>query len=269
MDVRLRALVGLIAAALALTTSASAVGASPRRPATDCLASLPSRQCIDEDGSCDLKVGPGCAMRSSLCFPRPSSGRSCADRAVERVRLQRPLPGGRRGEVAQAILDALVDLGGSRNERSVAFADEPTTTCVRFTVTVPRKGERTGVTVVATKALADGASDVDRARFVCLPPDPTIHRAPPLSSGCHWEMDREECETHAGVFDETAGISQGPHCFCRTDDVGEPCDRPRCQGACVADDLADTSGTCSEFRTFFSCLDVFFAPGQVGTLCLD
>ena len=269
MDACLRVFAGLVVAVV-LTASALDGRASPRHPADDCLASLSSRECRDDDGACDLKAGPGCAFRSSICFNTALGGEVCTHRGIESVRVQRPLPGGPRGDVTQAVLDALVALGGSRSERSVSFAGEPMTSCKTFTVSVPRKGKRAGRALLATKTTADGATDLDRARFVCLPPDPTSDHAPPLSSGCHPEMGLDECEAHDGVFEEAAGALRLPHCFCRTDDFGKSCDHnPQCQGLCVGESTAATSGTCTEFKTVFDCLVVFLAKGQPFQICID
>jgi hypothetical protein len=269
MEVCLRAFVGVITVAL-LSTSPGLGHASPRHPADDCLAQIGSAECHDEDGACDLHAGPGCLLRSSICFNTGAGDAACVHRGIEGVRVQRPLLGSARGDVARSVLDALVALGGSETKRSVSFADEPMKVCKTFTAFVPRKGRRTGRMLLATKTTADGASDVDRARLVCLPPDPTSDHAPPLSSGCRFEMDRDECEAHDGVFDEAAGVLQLPHCFCRTDDFGETCDHnPQCQGLCLAEDVDATSGTCSEFATTFSCENVFLVKGQAFSICID
>jgi hypothetical protein len=265
MDVCLRVFL-----VLTLVAVASEAQASPRKPADDCLARLSPRECHDEDGVCDLQPGPGCLLRSSICFNTGAGEDGCSHRGIDGVRIVRPYPGGARGGTARSLVDALVALGGEEGRRSVSFDDEPMTTCRSFLVSVPRKGKRSGRTLVATKTTADGSTDADRARFVCLPSDPESESPPPLSSGCRFEMDRTECEARNGVFAEAAGILQLPHCFCRTDDVGETCDHnPQCQGLCVTEDIDATSGNCSEFKTTFDCVRMFLAKGRAFQICID
>jgi hypothetical protein len=269
MEVHLRILAAAFAAAAALA-SASEGRASPRRPADDCHASVTSRECHDEDGACDLQAGPGCLLRASVCFNTGPEDEGCAHRGIEDLRVSRPLLGGARGALARSVLDALIALGGSEQKRSVSFADQPMQVCASFNAFVPRKGKRPGRRVLATRTRAGGSSDVDRALFVCLPPDPTSDHAPPLSSGCRFEMDREECEAHDGEFSESAGAAQLPHCFCRTDDVGESCDHNRqCQGLCLAAAAGATEGTCSEHATAFGCFLAFLVPGSPSSVCFD
>lgn len=269
MEVHLRILAGAVATAVLLASAADGP-ASPRRPADDCLASLTSRECHDDDGACDLQAGPGCLMQAALCFNTGPGDDGCAHRGIDDVRVQRPLLGGARGGLARSFLDALVALGGSEEKRSVSFGGEPMETCASFDVSVPRKGKRAGRRVLATRTRADGSSDVDRALFVCLPPDPTSDHAPPLSSGCRFTMDEAECEAHDGEFSEAAGASQLPHCFCRTDDFGETCDHNRqCQGICIAAAAGATEGTCSEHATAFGCFLMFIREGVADSICVD
>jgi hypothetical protein len=269
MDVHLRlcaAVVGIVA----LFAPPGDAGASPRRPADDCLASVTPRECHDEDGGCDLQAGPGCLMSSTLCFNTGPGDEGCAHRGIDDVRVARPLLGGPRGGLARAVLDALIALGGSEEKRSVSFADEPMQVCADFEVFVPRKGKRAGRAFLATRTRADGSSDLDRTAFTCLPPDPTSDRSPPLSSGCRSTMDETECEAHDGEFAETAGASHGPHCFCRTDDFGETCTHNRqCQGDCLAATPSATSGTCSEHASAFGCFLMFLFEGSPSSVCVD
>jgi hypothetical protein len=269
MEVRLRTCAAIIAIAC-LHLSATRGDAGPRRPATDCLASWSSAECDDDDGECDRHAGPGCLFDATVCFNNGPGDEGCPHRDIEAVSVQRPLLKGARGALAEAVIDALVELGGTEERRFVSFAHAPEQRCASFEVFVPRDGERSARAILGTKTKAGRMYDGDRSRFVCHPPDPESDHAPPLSSGCLFGMDRDECESHDGEFSEAAGSLQLPHCFCRTEDFGEPCDDPaQCQGLCFAPAIDASEGTCSEHVTAFGCFLLFLREGVVSSVCID
>lgn len=266
MRTRTIGLVAAIAAAGVLSTT-PARGAHPD---AQCLSSLVSRTCHDDDGLCDGHRGPGCRFTTSLCLHRGPASEDCPHGPTDEIRVRRPLLRGPHADTTRALLDALAALGGSVDRRKVSFASPPDADCAFFDVFVPREGDRAEQVVLATRGRAGHAWDADWTRYTCLPPNPGSDHAPPLSSGCRSDMDLETCTAHDGEFAEQAGLLQRPHCFCRTDDFGRVCTHNRqCQGFCLTNNPAARAGVCAKYVISFGCFLMFLSEGTPSAICVD
>ena len=80
---------------------------------------------------------------------------------------------------------------------------------------------------------------------------------------------QDTCREEGGKW-EIMGLRRQKVCNFKTTDVGKVCtDSKQCQGACVANDPAATSGKCTEWTSNTGC-HVFINNGKSsGLLCVD
>lgn len=77
-----------------------------------------------------------------------------------------------------------------------------------------------------------------------------------------------ECLESGGAWKEHCGLL-GNCCNYRTTDAGNACtDSSQCEGSCIAEEISDTEGQCSEWKTQFGCYNIFY-DGKVAAVCFD
>jgi hypothetical protein len=135
------------------------------------------QSCHDGDVSCDADraVDGVCTFRVGFCFQQANAGRSCTASRTSGYVVRRPSPRGPQSGRAngQALVDALVALGGSARKNVVTFtAALSASACSPLAeVAVPlRKGNPATLKVKGCALVGHKCRDSDKLRLRCLPP---------------------------------------------------------------------------------------------------